>query len=553
MNPSAARLSFGLALFAGVAPLWVGRHLPLVDLPQHLHLISVLHRLDDPTTLFPQLFEARGTLTPYLGYYYLVSALGWLFPLELANKLFLSAYVVGMPLSLAFLLRSLGRPTWPALLSLPFAYGDSLAWGFINYCSALPLSFLTMGLFVRAVVDEPRRRRHAAALAVSLVAVLLFHVQAFAYLGVALPFLLLTTRAPQDGGQSWSEWLRARQWALWGVVPGVVLFLVWVGLRLGEPTEVEAGAPWKAWGPLLSAQNLSFKTFAQNRADLFHVVANMLADGSDRYGFYAVLAIAAAGLVLALTPWGIPQDRNEGLKELVERWRMVGRAVRSFVFSLLQRPRPLLKLFGDWRMAGLSALALALFFSLPFDIRGYMYYLNTRFAHLAWPLLLAAVPVVSARAQRLLGVLAAATAVVLAIPLSRGFAAFDEEARALDDLAALTAERPMVMGLIFDPRSQVVGHPVYLHAATVLARARGGATNFSFALTPHSPLEYRGMPPPTFPSEWRPDQFSYPTMGKAYDHFLVRGVHPARIFGALLDTELAIAGQSRGFWLVRRR
>src|SRR5215470_11452772 len=123
----------------------------MVDLPQHLHLISVLHRIDDPTTIYPKLFAVRTELTPYLGYYYAVSFLNWFLPLEIANKAFLSAYVLGMPLSLAFLLRSLRRPAWPSLLSLPFAYGDSFAWGFINYCSALPISFLACGFMVRAI------------------------------------------------------------------------------------------------------------------------------------------------------------------------------------------------------------------------------------------------------------------------------------------------------------------------------------------------------------------------------------------------------------------
>ena len=117
------------ALICGVAPLWATQALPLVDLPQHLHLISVLHRLNDASTLYPELFARRPELTPYLGYYYAVSLLNWAVPLELVNRLFLSAYVAGLPLSLAFLLHSLKRPTWPALLALPFAYGDSFARG----------------------------------------------------------------------------------------------------------------------------------------------------------------------------------------------------------------------------------------------------------------------------------------------------------------------------------------------------------------------------------------------------------------------------------------
>src|SRR5258708_27116229 len=138
--------AWAIAFMAGVLPIWVAPHLPFVDLPQHLHLISVLTRLHDPSTLYPQLFDARAIVTPYLGYYAIVSALARVLGVDVANKIFLSAYVVAMPLSMAFLLRSLDRPTWPALLALPFAYGDNLAWGFINYCAALPLTFVACGL-----------------------------------------------------------------------------------------------------------------------------------------------------------------------------------------------------------------------------------------------------------------------------------------------------------------------------------------------------------------------------------------------------------------------
>src|SRR6516225_11214496 len=149
---------FGGAVFFGILPLWVGPHLPMVDLPQHLHLISVLHRLNDPTTLYPQVFAARAELTPYLGYYYLVSLLSWVVPLEMANRLFLSAMVLGLPLAMAFLLRSLGRPRWPAVLTLPFSYGDSFGWGFVNSTASFVLALLAAGLFVRALTDAERRR-----------------------------------------------------------------------------------------------------------------------------------------------------------------------------------------------------------------------------------------------------------------------------------------------------------------------------------------------------------------------------------------------------------
>lgn len=516
MSPALPRLSpthwaWIVALLCGVAPLFASRALPLVDLPQHLHLISVLHRLDDASTLYPEVFERRVQLTPYLGYYYLVSWLNWLLPLELANRLFLAAYVAGLPLALAFLLRSLRRPTWPALLALPFAYGDSFAWGFLNYCTALPLAFLTCGFFVRAIEDAPRRRAWAIALGAALVAVLLFHVQVFAWLGVALPFLLLTTRAPE--GRSW----RARLPAVLGVVPGVLLFVAWVGLRVGEPAEVAPGQPWKSWGPMLSKENLAWKSFEQNRDELLPTLGNMLPDGGDQLAVKLALGLAALGVLLALVAG---RDTKEG---------------------------PLTR----WRIVGLAGLALLLYFALPFDIRGYMYYLNTRYAHLAAALLVACVPPLKPEWTGRAVWLGAALAAITAWPLWGAFKAFDDESRALTELARDAGDKPRVMGLIFGAGSRVMTHPVYLHASTVIARERGGLTNFSFALTPHSPLKYRGAPPPTFPSEWDPRPWAQ--YASAYDHFVVRGVHPGQLFGPRLESEFFLAGQRGDFFLVRRR
>ncbi len=503
------RAAYALALLFGVLPLWAARQLPMVDLPQHLALISALHRLTDPTTLYPAVFAARGELTPYLGYYHLVSFLNWLLPLELANRCFLTAVVAGLPLSLAFLLRALGRPRWPSLLALPFSYGDSFGWGFINYLASLPLALLACGCFLRALEEGPRRRAWALAHAGVLLAALLMHVQAFFFLALALPWLLLTTRVP--GG------LRARGPALLSVLPAVALFAVWGAGRLLAPAEVVEGAPWKAWGPLFSEKNLAFKPFAQNLAEFPQVLANQLRDGSDRWALVAVALLwVAATLAVALGARGTV--REQGVARV--------------------------------RLLGLGVLALLLYFLLPFDIRGAIYYLNTRYAHLAAALFAASVPPLQRTLRPLFLVLSSAAALLLAVPLWGAFRAFDVEAAPLLRFAALTPPRATVMGLIFNTGSRLLTHPVFLHAAAVPARLLGGITNFSFALTPHSPLRYRGAPPPTFPSEWRPDGFRWEGMGEAYSHFLVRGVPPERLFGGHLGTDVHLVAQEGGMaWL----
>ncbi len=82
-------------------------------------------------------------------------------------------------------------------------------------------------------------------------------------------------------------------------------------------------------------------------------------------------------------------------------------------------------------MAGLALLAGALFLFLPFDIRGAVYYLNTRYAHLAAPLLVAAVPPIAGRVRPALLVAGAVARLVLAVPLVGAFRAFDVEAAPL--------------------------------------------------------------------------------------------------------------------------
>jgi hypothetical protein len=519
--------AWAVALACAVVPLWSASSLPLVDLPQHLHLISALHRLDDASTLYPDMLARRPELTPYVGYYYAVHWLSYLFPIEVANRLFLSAYVVGLPLSLAFLLRSLSRPIWPALLAVPFAYGDSFAWGFINFCAALPLAITSAGLFVRAIEDAPRRVRWARWLGLTLTLVLLFHIQVFAFLAFALPVLLLTTPAPE--GRTW----RARLPALLGVLPGVGLFLAWVGVRLGKPTEIAPGQPWKAWGPMFSEQNLAKKSFDQNLSDLvslgrgdsllerihFPVLGNITHDGADKAAVLLALGLAVVAFVLGL---GRGSAHREGP---VARLRL-----------------PLL--FG---------VALAMFFLLPFDIRGYSYYLNTRYAHLAAALFMCMVPPLVLARARAMVLPAMLVGVVTMLPLRSAFHAFDAEAQALARLAERTGEKPRVMGLLFGAGSSAVRYPVHLHAACALAREKGGITNFSFATTPHSPLMYKVPEPPTFPSEWRPQEMRWATQGSYYDHFLVRGREPKQVFGRLLGSELEEIGYADGFYLVRKK
>jgi hypothetical protein len=190
---------------------------------------------------------------------------------------------------------------------------------------------------------------------------------------------------------------------------------------------------------------------------------------------------------------------------------------------------------------------------LPFDIRGYIYYLNWRFAELFALVVITALPMPAAGNLRaLVGGGGLAISVIYGINLASHFRDFDREANAIDTIDHALPPRPKIMALSYDTSSAVASHPVYLHFASYAALASGGITSFSFASTPHSPVAYQVPPPPAPASEWRADQFDFPAYGSYYDHYLVRGrVDPRFTFRGHTD-QVTVAAQSGQFTLYRR-
>jgi hypothetical protein len=531
-RPGGARFAWLAGLLAAVAPLWIAHELPIVDLPQHAYAVAALVQAGDHTTLYPVYFEPRPGLRPYLGYYAIVLPLSHVMPFELANRLFLTLTIVALPLSLAFLLGALRRPRWPALLAIPFAFGDSFGWGLLGFQAAVPLSFVALGAFVRALADARGRVRWSVVLAVSLVAMFCFHPAPIALIAVGIPWLALLTPVPEDVTGRGPARLRARLPAAIALSPFVLAAIAWTALLTGR-----SGGGTEMLGRLRSlvrspGTHLDYHPFADNLRDFPVLAANLLRDGSDAAGALAAVLVALLAAAVALR-----RRREEPAARPAgdEAARAVGESGRE-----------------RWRGAGLVVIALALYFLLPYDVRFYVGILNTRFAGVAAALAVTLVPDVGPRAARSFAWLAVVAALLTSAALTRGFLAFDRESRPLRNLVAATGRRPRVMGLLFDRDSRVMRHPVYLHAAAVLARARGGLPDYTLGNWQQAPLRYRIPSPPTYLSEWRPDRFDYDQHAHPWDHFLGRGREPQEVLGAHLGTELSLAARDGGFWLVRR-
>ena len=152
-----------------VAPLWIGRYLPMVDMPQHAAQIAALREMLSGNQMFTQLFEINW-FTPYLLGYLLLAALATVLPITVAAQLIVSASVVAMPLLTGRLLRAAGADERWRWLAIPCSFSFAFYWGFLNFLVAAPLALLFLIQTIR-FVDTPTVKRGAM---IALFAIFLF-------------------------------------------------------------------------------------------------------------------------------------------------------------------------------------------------------------------------------------------------------------------------------------------------------------------------------------------------------------------------------------------
>lgn len=169
-------------------PLLSTSVLPLHDLPNHLARISALHHLNDPRWNLSRFYARSVGLVPYLGHFYVVHLLAYVFGVVRANLLYLVAYVVGAPLCGVVYARATGRSPWLALLILPLAVGYFFQWGFVSFCVGMVLMLPASALCYRTL-DEPSPRRALGLFAITS-ALYFCHVVPWAAFGVYVMVLL---------------------------------------------------------------------------------------------------------------------------------------------------------------------------------------------------------------------------------------------------------------------------------------------------------------------------------------------------------------------------
>ncbi len=173
---------FATALVLAVAPLWFGRYLPMVDLPQHAGQVTAVRELLAGNPQFSAVFDINW-FTPYLLGYLLLYLLAAALPISIATKVLVCASMISMPLLTGLLLREVGADTRWRWLAIPGCYSVAFYWGFISYMVAVPIALLLLIYTVR--FDRKPTPLRGALLAMLALFLFFCHVIALAFAGLA--------------------------------------------------------------------------------------------------------------------------------------------------------------------------------------------------------------------------------------------------------------------------------------------------------------------------------------------------------------------------------
>lgn len=144
-------LLFLVVILVHLIPIWAFRYFPSQDGPVHLENAKIIFDYFRPDqSVLREYYVFNQHLEPtWLGHFVLAILLSVL-PVFTAEKIFLSAYVVLLPLAIRYALRGI-RPDsgFLVFLMFPFIYNYPLHMGFYSFSYSLAVFFFLIGYWIR--------------------------------------------------------------------------------------------------------------------------------------------------------------------------------------------------------------------------------------------------------------------------------------------------------------------------------------------------------------------------------------------------------------------
>lgn len=243
------RWIYALLLSISLIPLWIFRYIPSLDGPQHLYNSQVIMQLLKGSDIFREFFRINEVIVGYWTGHFALSFFNLFLPAWLAEKFFLTAYVLGMVFSFRYLVQSIYPEKQNLLIFLifPFVFHMYLLMGYYAFSIAGIFFFWAFGYWLRH--KEHFGIREMIRFGILVLGVFLSHALVFVFFGASflLYFLLgtLYSRVVQKSGPTRKKFFGTVWRLAISVLPTLVLWGLYIRAVMGINPTVSATGFYK--------------------------------------------------------------------------------------------------------------------------------------------------------------------------------------------------------------------------------------------------------------------------------------------------------------------
>ena len=171
-------------------PIWLFTYFPTQDGPSHIYNSQVLREYWNPEYGFQMFYNINWHLFPnWLSHFALAVLMGVFSPI-IAEKVFLSAYVIFFPIAILYFLNAIehGRERI-SLIVFPFIYNYLFLMGFYNFAFSVPLFFFSIGYWWKH--KEETHIRSIVLLNTMIITTYFAHLISYMFLLFSIGFLAI--------------------------------------------------------------------------------------------------------------------------------------------------------------------------------------------------------------------------------------------------------------------------------------------------------------------------------------------------------------------------
>jgi hypothetical protein len=238
-----------LLLIISLLPLWIFRYVPSLDGPQHLYNSNVIIQLLKDSDIFREFFRINEVVVGYWTGHFALTFLNLFLPAWLAEKMFLTAYVLGVVFSFRYLVRSIYPEKQNLLVYLifPFVFHSYLLMGYYAFSIAVIFFFWAFGYYIRH--SDRFGGKEMMLFAGLVLGVFLSHALVFLFFGAAfLLYFLATSIFSLVTGEKEASWKKmlSRIWRVAvSVLPAIFFWGVYIRSVMGISPTVTAASYYK--------------------------------------------------------------------------------------------------------------------------------------------------------------------------------------------------------------------------------------------------------------------------------------------------------------------